>query len=483
MSAESNAHLRLVYSAEESGPVQIPPHDLDAEGAVLSALLIDDSCLHRIDSWLLPTHFYAEAHRWIYEAILAVSAKNATDERACMVRVATWLKDHDRLVQAGGMPYLTETLGLCIVAATPHNISKYAETVYEKWRARQIIEKCRYFVAQGYVDYGDTQDYADRAAKELADIARASIAGDIEGNLAALKRIVGRLRDAQLPENATKLKSGIPTGLHGYDYETGGLHSGHKTTIAALPGVGKTALALQIADHVASQNIGVLVMSNEMSRDECLERILARRARVDGRRIKAGTLTQREWDLITVAVAEIPRLPLVIDDTDGMTIGHVVTRMRREVERFCQTHGVPLGLVVLDWIQNLTREPQDRGLKENEFIKRCTKAFKDTLKELKIPGIETAQQKPSEIDRVTKLRPKPAKGSVADSSWIEKVAENVAYLHRNPMRNVHDKIVGEDPSSLTLIMTKNRGGEEGELQIRFAGATQQFECIDPSFHS
>jgi replicative DNA helicase len=480
MAAEANTHLRLVLNEPPAVDGRVPPHDLETEVATLAALLIDETTIARVKSWLRPEHFYAEAHRRIYEAILAVSAGGfKPGEQACLIRVGAWLNDRSRIKQIGGMAYLTEILNSAPAIA---NIEKYGTIVYEKWRARQVIATCQRVAAEGYVDYGEAQIYADGAAKALTDIARASVGGDIESNLAALKRLITEIRNNVDDAIKGKRSIGILTGLGGYDAETGGLHAGEKTTIGALSGVGKTALAMQVADHVASQGIGVLVFTNEDSREKVLLRMLARRANVDGKRLKAGRISEGEWDRIIVAVKEIHPLPLVIDDTEGMTIGHVITRMRLELERFRRTQGKPLGLVVLDWIQNFEREPEDSRSENNRFIARCTRAYAQALKDMKIPGIETAQQKDLGIDKTTRLRPKPSKGQIAETSWIEKLAAHVWYLHRNPLLNRQKNVVGEDSSSISMVITKARGSEEGELQLAFDPAVQQFECLSKGFH-
>ncbi|WP_394838702.1 AAA family ATPase [Pendulispora rubella] len=480
-------HLRLIPDARDSRhgqperePVGIPPHDLDAEAAVLSALMIDESGVKRIDSFLRPEHFFAERHRRIFEAILDIATEQSpTGEQYCIVRIGHWLKARGRIEQIGGMPYLTEILNFAPAIA---NLERYATIVYETWRARQMIARCQEYAARGYLDYGDTQEYVDEAARALEDIARKRIGGPVESNLEALKRIVLRIRDAMSGTAESKRAVGIPTGFAGYDHETGGLHAGEKTTVAALPGAGKTAFALQVAANVAAQGIGVLICSNEMDRDSLLLRVLAREARVDGRRLKAGQLTLEEWDRVIERSTSICKLPLLIDDSDGMTIGHVVTRARQEADRMRRAHGVPLGLIVIDWVQNFCRDAETQAMKEHEVVKHSTTRFRALLKELRIPGIEVAQQKPSEVDRAIKARPKPTKGCVADSSWIEKTADVVAYLHRNPLMKDH-RVVGEDPNSVTLVMTKQRGGDEGELKFRFERAFQTFVSVDMSFAS
>ncbi|HEY8091736.1 MAG TPA: DnaB-like helicase N-terminal domain-containing protein, partial [Polyangiaceae bacterium] len=145
---------------------RVPPHDLDAEGAVLSAVMVDPGALDKVQEFLRPEHFYSEAHRRIFEACSELSA---TGRPVDVVQVATWLRDHDRLAQVGGMAYLTEVLNSAPAVA---NVAAYGKTIHEKWRVRSLILTCQRVTAQGYAGYGEAQQFIDGAEQAVYDIAR-----------------------------------------------------------------------------------------------------------------------------------------------------------------------------------------------------------------------------------------------------------------------------------------------------------------------
>ncbi len=450
---------------------------MEAEAAVISAVILDPSAMAKVADFLEPEHMFSEAHRWIYAACVALRRASSPIDTTL---VHTWLCDQGRLAQVGGAGYITE-----ILDASPavSNVREHAIVVYDKWRVRQVIRACQKIVAVGYDHYGAAQHYCDRAAKALVSVAQQTVLGRPESNLDALKRIAKRLteRSEAMTDAAPGSQGpvrGIPTGIHAYDRLTFGLHSGQKTTITAHPGIGKTAFAMQIAWTVAESGIGVVVFSTEMSRDELLEREICRRASIAFDRLQAANLNASDWSRYAVASSAIAELPVVIEDSASIHIGQVCASTRAIAETMRITHGVPLGLLVLDYAQNLEPAPEVEHKKEHEQVKHSTRELGALLKSLGIPGIELAQRKPADIDPKTKVRPKPAKGCVADSSWIEKSSHVVGCLQRQPLHNASGVVIGEDERNVTLYLIKQRGGLERPIDLRFEGEYARFS--DPN---
>lgn len=464
--------LRLVRDVPDG---TLPPFDIDAEAAVLSSVILDPAAMSKVDGFLRPEHFYGEAHKRMFEACVALKADGRPIDA---VTVSTWLRDRDRILQVGGIAYVLEVVNTAPAVA---NVTAYAATIYEKWRARRVILVCQQTAARGYTDYGDTQSFADEATTLLAAIARQSIASKNETNLEALKRIVRGIASGGAV-SADRGVTGIPTGLPAYDKLTQGLHAGQKTTVVALSGRGKTAFGLQVAVNVALQGIGVLFFSQEMKRDELLLRILAMLSNIDSNKLKAATLSQSEFNRLYETAPRVARLPLTIDDQHDLHIEQIRGRTLAHVDAPLTDENPPLGLVVVDYIQRLRAAPAVERCQRHEQIAHATKGFKLLCQELSIPGIELAQQKPAEPDARTKIRPKPATGCVADSSQIEKEADNVIYLHRQPSQSgAHElahygRAVGEDPRSILLILDKQRGGDTGEIPMRFEREYSRFVC-------
>jgi replicative DNA helicase len=268
-----------------------------------------------------------------------------------------------------------------------------------------------------------------------------------------------------------KNKRGIPTGIVAYDRRSYGLHQGQKTTIVAHPGVGKTALSLQIAVNVAIQNIAVLFFVSEMSRDELADRQLAQLARIDGDRLKEAMttpcLTTEEWARLYEALEIMKTAPLFIVDESELTIDDIVMRTKSFAETSLIAHGAPLGLIVIDGIQRLEPPTWMERANPEAQVKYATRKFTKLLKGMNIPGIEGAQQK--NADRDNPIAKKPVQGRAAESFWIEREAANVIYLWR------------PDPKKkerITFVITKQRGTKsEIEIPMHFDGATQRF--LDP----
>lgn len=465
---------------EPAVELDLPPASMEAEASVLSAVILDPSALLKVIDFLRPEHMFSEAHRRMYEGCVALHHKGVPIDTTTLF---DWLRDQGRLAQVGGGGYISEVLDASPVVT---NVRQHAMTVHEKWRVRQLILSCQKIVAVAYRPYGDAQRLCDRAAKAVVDIAKLTVLGRPETNTEALVRIAKRISETSegMRDGAKEQQGrvrGFPTGLHSYDRLTFGLHSGQKTTITAAPGIGKTAFAMQIAWTVAESGVGVLVFSTEMSRDELLEREICRRAHIPSDHLQSGQITADEWSRYARVSSEIGKLPLIIDDTGytgSIHIGQICASTRAHLETFPLLAKAPLGLVVVDYIQNLDPAPDVANSKEHEQVKHSTREFSSLLKGLGIPGIEIAQRKPSEIDPKTKLRALPTKGCVADSSWIEKSSHVVVCLQRQPLHSESGVVIGEDERNVSAHLVKHRGGRERALELRFDGAYSQFS--DPN---
>ena len=477
--AESGSHDDAAKDPTEG---KSAPHDLDAEASVLATVTLDPAGLAKVSEFLKPIHFHSEAHRWIFEAAIELTKKKTPVD---VVSIATWLKDNERIGQVGGMIYLTELLNCGPVVA---NVKTHAETVVNKWRVRSLILRCQEIVGRGYGNYGDAQTFLDESARAVVGISRSNVRNEIEHNAATLRRLVKSITASSMGiADADRARTGILTGLKGYDKLVHGLHAGQKTLIVALPKIGKTALILQILAYIASTGIGAALFSQEMTREELFMRLLSAWAVVDGDRMKGAmagtvTLTQQEMDRIEIAEAEIAKLPLVIDYCPGINRDELRSRSLLLVDEMRVLHGVPLGVIGLDYIQRMPGLPSEQAavargqMKKHEFIARNSNAFTMILQELKIPGIELAQRKPAPVDGKTKVRPKPTQGQTADCSDIEREAQQIAYLYRLPKKDPAGmRVIGEDKTRLGLMLVEQRNGAGGgEAILRFEGEYSRF---------
>jgi len=447
-----------------------PPHADRAERAVLSAVIADPTAMNRVADFLRPRHFFFERHAKIFEACTELHRANQAIDPTT---IAEWLRDRKRLEQVG-FDYIADT-----IASSPAfgNVRDHALIVHGKWRARLVMQAADRVRLAGYGDYGDVQDYCDRAAKAMLDIARDTVVGRAESTAEALRRIAAEMTPSE-EQRAAKSQRGIPTGLFSFDRLMNGIQPGRKLTIAALPGVGKTAFAMQLAWAVAERGVGVLMWSTEMTRDELVEREISRRGRIPFERVRTRSLEAEDWPRFTQAASRMAELPVIIDDTADIHIGQIQSATQGYADKLRADFKVPLGLVIIDYIQNLAVAPEASHKPTHEQVKHSTVEFARMLKRTGLAGIELAQRKPVPIDPKTKLRPKPTKGCVADSHWIERSTHGLAFLHRNPRYAVNGVVIGEDPTSIQFILAKQRGGREHDFELRFEGQFSSF--TDPN---
>ena len=462
---------------------RIPPHDLDAEAAVLSAVMIDPLAFDKVSELLRPEHFYSEAHRRIFEAAVELSA---TGKPVDVVQVATWLRDRDRLAQVGGMAYLTEVLNAAPAVA---NVGAYGRTIHEKWRVRQLMLACQRVMAQGYSGYGEAQVFIDSAEQAVYDIARTRESSSVQLLRDVVHETFRRIEKA----NARGLRiTGIPTGFDRYDRITSGLHDGELTIVAARPGMGKTSLVLNMAANVATPQqvesardpndrweeagYGVAVFSLEMPREQIANRMLCSEARVDVSKVRTGMLTPTDWSKLTQAAAHLHNLNIWVDDSPALSILELrskVRRMQAEFDRVDAATGDKkqrIGLVVVDYLQ-LMRGRENAQSREQE-ISEISRGLKHLAKELNLPVMALSQLNRAVETRGEKSK-RPQLSDLRESGAIEQDADNICFIYREDYynRETVDRNVAE------LIIAKQRNGPTDTVKVRFEAQYTRFDNL------
>jgi replicative DNA helicase len=448
---------------------KIPPHDLDSEAAVISGVFLDESVLPRVREILRPEHFYADAHRRIWEAIVELDAQpRLGDERQCIVRVGERLKARGRLESVGGMAYLTELLN---AAPAVSNVLSYAATVHDRWRVRRVIARCQEFSARGYVEGAvDVQAFTDTAAKALARIAADNPLNPIPTNEQTFAKLVRRMTHE--PDELTATMQGYPTGLYALDCALGGLAAGHKLTVAASTGAGKTALAAQLCVHVAKLGVGALMFSTEVDREEVLFRALANEASVDSTRMKKApgeALSAEEIGRVAGAADLLRKLPWIVDETPSISVDTIRTRVATHIERMRLVDRVPLGLVIVDYVQRLSPPRHLLGRKKHEQVEYSTRALKTLAQEFKLCVLELAQAKKYERTKGGKVKMPAVEDGISDSSQVAKEADEVVFLV--PQAKLESGVI-----ELVAFIGKQRGGPaKVEIPLEYHGALYRFE--------
>jgi replicative DNA helicase len=462
---------------------RVPPQDLDAEAAVLSAVMVDPGAFDKVNEFLRPEHFYSEAHRRIYEAAVELSA---TGKPVDIVQVATWLRDHERLAQAGGVAYLTEVLNAAPAVA---NVASYGRTIHEKWRVRQLILTCQRVTAQGYAGYGEAQEFIDSAEQAIYDIARTRESTSVQTLRDVMQETFRRITKAT--ERGARI-IGMSTGFDRYDRITSGLHDGELTIVAARPGMGKTSLVLNMAINVASPQqlesvrdpnerweepgCGVVVFTLEMPREQIVNRMLCSEARVDVSRVRTGMLTPSDWSKLTQAAAHLANLSVWVDDSPALSILEVRSKVRRLQAEFDQLDPATgdkkrrIGLVVVDYLQ-LMRGREGAQSREQE-ISEISRGLKQLAKELSLPVIALSQLNRAVETRGEKSK-RPQLSDLRESGAIEQDADNICFIYRDDYYNKEtaDRNVAE------LIVAKQRNGPTDTVRVRFDAQYTRFDNL------
>jgi replicative DNA helicase len=464
---------------------RVPPNDLDAEGAVLSAILLDEDSFDRVQETLAPEHFYADANRRIYEAVLELRSSGRPVD---IVAVAGYLRDRNRLAQVGGTPYLAQ-----LSDATPAvaHVDEHARTIREKWRLRQLISTCQRFAAEGYGGCEDVQLFVDSAEQAVFDIARVSEKTNIVPVKDAIHGAFKILADAAQRGGGV---TGIETGFTELDRQTAGLHAGDLLIVAARPGMGKTSFVLNLAVNVArprtvgvtgenepyfeapveEPGYGVLFCSLEMPREQLAARLLSSEARVDMGSIRRGQVKREEWTKLTDTAARLGRLPLWLDDTPALTLLDLRAKIRRLQAELKRGDGPApargLGLIAIDYLQ-LMQGRRDAGSREQE-ISELSRGLKQLAKEMQVPVIALSQLNRAVETRATKDK-RPQLSDLRESGAIEQDADTIIFIYRDEyyFRDSEDKGLAE------LIIAKQRNGPTGKVMTKFSAAHTRFDNL------
>jgi replicative DNA helicase len=472
-----------VQPVENPLPIEgrVPPHDLDAEAAVLSAVMLDPAALDKVSD-LKPEHFYSEAHRRIFEAALEL---RRVGQPVDVVQIGTWLKDRQRLPQVGGAAYLQQILDASPVVA---NVGAYGDTIHEKFRIRQLILACQKVSAQGYGDYGEAQGFIDAAEQAVYNIARTSAKQGAELLKTVMVKAFKRLTEAMARGDQI---TGVATGFSRYDTMTSGLHEGDLTIVAARPGMGKTSFVLNVAANVASPKgrelagdssqrweeagYGAVVFSLEMPREQLANRMVCSEARIDVSKMRKGHLDKNEWSKLTQAASYLGSLPIWIDDSPGLSILELRAKVRRLQAEFdaVGTDGKKkrrIGVVVVDYLQ-LMRGRDGLNSREQE-ISEISRGLKGLSKELEVPVIALSQLNRAVETRSEKNK-RPQISDLRESGAIEQDADNIVFIYRDDYYNAESP----EQNIAELIIAKQRNGPTGTVKVRFDRQWTRFDNL------
>jgi replicative DNA helicase len=446
--------------------LKVPPHSIEAEQSLLGALLLDNQAFDRVADLVVGEDFYRDDHRRIWRHISKLVEANRP---ADVVTVAESIDASEDKDKTGGPAYLG-----ALAQNTPSalNIRRYAELVRERSVQRRLAHVAT-GIAEDALNPGGKEvgQLLDEAESKIFQIAESGARKDqglmeIKPVLAKVFERIDHLYHRDNPSDVT----GVPTGYTKLDSYTSGLQPGDLIIIAGRPSMGKTALALNIAEHVAVDNgLPVAVFSMEMSSTQLAMRMLGSIARVDQHKMRTGRLNDKEWGDLSDAMGKLHDTPIYIDEGGALTALEVRARARRLKRQYSQ-----LGLVVIDYLQLMSSS--SHGENRATEISEISRSLKAMAKELDVPVIALSQ-----LNRAVDQRPdrRPVMSDLRESGAIEQDADVIMFIYREV---VYKPDLPEDQRGLAeVIIGKQRNGPIGTVKLTFLGQNTRFEnYADPN---
>lgn len=433
------------------------PQDIPSEKAVLGSVFIAPDKLLTAAELVQPSDFYYPANRTIFKAMLEIADKGQAIDP---LTIRNLLDSRGEFEPAGGMAYLTE---LVTAVPTSANIEYYAKNVADKAIARSVINNLTDSIAAVYNSDAGIDEIISKTEQSLINASSSR-------NKSSFKHIYDVIETAQVKiEERASMSSdvtGTPTGFQDFDKITTGLHEDNLIILAARPAMGKTALALNIAQNVAVKaKKAVAVFSLEMGSESLVERMLAAEGNVMSYHIRTGKLSENEWQRLIYAQAQLAEAKIYIDDTPGIRVTEIRSRARKLAQ---ETDG--LGLIVIDYLQLITgNNPKNR----QQEVSEISRQLKILAKELNVPVIALSQLSRNVEQRQDK---RPVLSDLRESGSIEQDADIVAFLYREAYYDKSDD--GPENNKVELILEKNRHGSLGTVQLFFHKEYTKFTNVE-----
>ncbi len=435
---------------------KLPPQSIEAEESIISALLLNNDVLLEILDLLRPEDFYKIAHQKIFDAVTELFSEN---EPVDLVTLAERLKTAGQLESVGGAVYLAKIVD---TAPVPANAKYYAKIIRDKAILRRMITTASDIVKRCYEESGDIDEVIDYAEGLFFDIAEQKVkqnifplSGIIESNIDTLEKRQGN----------RELMSGVPTGFKKFDELTSGFQKSDLIILAARPGMGKTALALNLARHSAvDADVPVAIFSLEMSKEQLSLRLLCSEARINGSKVRDGFFDDDDWLRLTNAAGVLSGAPIYIDDSPDLSTLDIKTKCRRLKRE------KNIGMILIDYIQ-LMRPAKARERRELE-ISEMSRTLKGLAKELSVPVIALSQLNRRLEDRADK---RPQLSDLRESGALEQDADLVIFIYRDDVYNTEENNPNKNIAEIHLA--KQRNGPTGMCPLVFKGEFTRFENI------
>ena len=447
-------------SDRQIAQLRIPPHSIEGESSVLGGLLLDNTAWDRVGDILLEGDFYRYEHKLIYGAVGALISAN---KPADVITVFEHLQSQGKAEEVGGLAYLNS---LAQYVPSASNVRRYAEIVRDRSILRKLVTASDEIATNAFNPQG-------RAVSQIVDESEQKIfkigeqgKRNKEG-FQAMESLVVKLLDRvqEMADNPNDV-TGVRTGFYDLDRLTAGLQAGDLIVLAARPSMGKTALAINIAEHVAlNEQLPVAVFSMEMGAAQLAVRIVGSIGRIDQGHLRTGRLTDDEWPRLTEAIEKLRTISLHIDESPGLNSSEVRANARRLSRQYGQ-----LGLIVVDYLQLMSGNSSDGENRATE-LGEISRGLKMLARELKCPVIALSQ-----LNRSVEQRPdkRPMMSDLRESGAIEQDADIIMFIYRD---EYYTKEACKEPGVAEVIIAKQRNGPTGTVKLAFLRNITKFESL------
>lgn len=426
---------------------RIPPQNIEAEQAVLGAMLIEREAISKVAELLRPEDYYREAHRLIYNAMIELFNKN---DGVDMVTVIEFLRKEDKLEAAGGIAYVTSLANSVPTAA---NVLYHARIVEEKALLRQLINAATNIAGMGYEGSDEVTSVLDNAEKMILSVSSRKMGGEFTPIKSIIFDAFSKIEQLYASKGSI---TGIPTGFKDLDRLTSGLQPSDLILIAARPSMGKTAFVLNIAQHIGiAEKKAVAFFSLEMSKEQLVQRMLCAESTIDSQRLRIGELEEKDWTKLVSGADRLSAAPIFIDDTAGITVMEMRSKARRLKIEY------DLKLIIIDYLQLMQGSGKGKGGENRQQeISEISRSLKGLAREINVPVIALSQLSRSVESRQVK---KPMLSDLRESGSLEQDADIVAFLYRDDYYNPDS-----DKKNITeVIIAKHRNGPVDTVQLFF----------------
>jgi replicative DNA helicase len=440
--------------------LRVPPHSIEGESSVLGGLLLDNDAWDRVGDILLEGDFYRYEHKLIYGAIgTLVNASKPAD----VITVYEHLQSQGKAEEVGGLAYLNS---LAQYVPSASNIRRYAEIVRDRSILRKLVSASDEIATNAFNPKGrPVADIVDESEQKIFNIGEQGKRNKqgFQGMDTLVVNLLDRVQEmADNPNDVT----GVPSGFYDLDRMTAGLQAGDLIVLAARPSMGKTAFAINIAEHVAlNEGLPVAVFSMEMGAAQLAVRIVGSIGRIDQGHLRTGKLTDEEWPRLSEAIEKLRTISLHIDESAGLTSSELRANARR-LSRQCGQ----LGLIVVDYLQLMSGSAGDGENRATE-LGEISRGLKMLARELKCPVIALSQ-----LNRSVEQRPdkRPMMSDLRESGAIEQDADIIMFIYRD---EYYTKEACKEPGVAEIIIAKQRNGPTGTVKLAFLRQITKFESL------